>query len=61
MDRLPTEGLAVLHDLAQELELRLAWEEFSSGIAADWAAGKYDDLDKALLEARRAIKARVGE
>jgi hypothetical protein len=41
--RLPDEGVAVLHDLAQELELRAAWADFSQGLAADWAVGKYAD------------------
>jgi len=51
----------VLHDLAQELELRAAWAEFSQGLATDWAAGKYADLDGALIAARESIKAsRIG-
>lgn len=42
LNRLPDESVAVLHDLAGELELRAAWAEFSEGMARDWAAGKYD-------------------
>lgn len=56
LDRLPDEGVAVLHDLAQELELRAAWADFSEGMAQDWAAGKYDKLDEALQEARAALR-----
>lgn len=56
LNRLPDEGVAVLHDLAQELELRAAWAEFSEGMAQDWAAGKYEQLDEALLKARAAIR-----
>jgi len=55
LNRLPDEGVAVLHDLAQELELRAAWAEFSEGMAQDWAAGKYERMDEALAEARAAI------
>jgi hypothetical protein len=44
----------VLHDLAQELELRAAWAEFAEGLAQDWTAGKYEDLDEALASARAA-------
>lgn len=58
---MPDEGVAVLHDLAQELELRAAWAEFSQGLATDRAAGKYADLDGALIAARESIKAsRIG-
>jgi hypothetical protein len=61
VERLPDEAVAVLHDLAQELELRAAWADFSQGLAADWAAGKYADLDGALIAARESIKAsRIG-
>ena len=56
LSRLPDEGVTVLHDLAQELELRAAWSEFSGGITDDWAAGKFADLDEALSEARRALR-----
>jgi hypothetical protein len=59
--RLPDGAVAVLHDLAQELELRAAWADFSRGLVADWAAGKYADLDGALIAARGSIKAsRIG-
>ena len=61
LDRLPDEGIAVLHDLAQELGLRAAWADFSAGMAEDWAAGKYDHLDQALADARAAIRDRVAE
>lgn len=54
IQRLPDEGVAVLHDLAQELELRAAWSDFSQGMAEDWAAGKYANLDEAIKAARRA-------
>ncbi len=54
LDRLPYEGVAVLHDLAQELELRAAWAEFAEGLAQDWTAGKYEDLEEALASARAA-------
>jgi hypothetical protein len=47
----------VLHDLAQELELRAAWADFSQGLEADWTAGKYADLNGALIAARESIKA----
>jgi hypothetical protein len=57
LGRLPDEGIAVLHDLAQELELRVAWADFSQGFAADWAAGKYADLDGALIAAREVPEA----
>ena len=61
VERLPDEAVAVLHNLAQELELRAAWADFSQGLAADWAAGKYADLDGALIAARESIKAsRIG-
>ena len=56
LDRLPDEGVAVLHDLAQELELRAAWSDFSTGMAKDWAAGKYEGLAEALVEARAALR-----
>jgi hypothetical protein len=56
LNRLPDEGVAVLHDLAQELELRAAWSEFSEGMAQDWAEGKYERLDEALASAREAIR-----
>lgn len=56
LSRLPDEGVAVLHDLAQELELRTAWAEFSEGMAQDWSAGKYEKLDAALASARTAIR-----
>ncbi len=58
LDKLPDECVAVLHDLALELEMRAAWQEFSQGMAADWAAGKYERLDEAIREARAAIRAR---
>jgi hypothetical protein len=61
LDRLPDEGIAVLHDLAQELELRAAWADFSAGMAEDWATGKYERLDQALADARAAIRARAAE
>ena len=57
LNRLPDEGVAVLHDIAQELELRAAWSEFSQGMEEDWAAGKYADLDEALVQARAAVHA----
>ena len=61
VERLPDEVVAVLNDLAQELEIRAAWADFSQGLAADWAAGKYADLDGALIAARESIKAsRIG-
>ena len=61
LNRLPDEGVAVLHDLAQELELRAAWTDLSQGLASDWAAGKFADLDGALITARESIKAsRIG-
>jgi len=61
LERLPDEGVAVLHDLAQELELRAAWADFSQGLAADWTVGKYVDLDGALIAARESIKgSRIG-
>ena len=55
--RLPDAGVVVLHDLAQELELRAAWADFSDGIAEDWAAGKYENLQASLIAARQAIQA----
>lgn len=54
--RLSDEGLVVLHDLVLDLELRQAWHEFSTGVAGDWAAGKYDRLDEALREARAVLR-----
>jgi hypothetical protein len=57
LSRLPDEGVLVLHELAQELELRAAWEEFSEGMARDWADGNYERLDEALTKARAAIRA----
>jgi len=61
LGRLPDEGVAVLHDLAQEFELRAAWADVSKGLAAVWAVGKYADLDGALIAARESIKAsRIG-
>lgn len=48
LSRLPDEGVLVLHELARELELKAAWEEFSEGMARDWAEGKYEGLDEAL-------------
>ena len=56
LERLPDEGIAVLHDLAAELELRIAWAEFSAGMSADWANGKYEQLDLALKDARQALR-----
>ena len=56
LEKLPDEGIAVLHDLAEELELRAAWSGFSAGMAADWAAGKYDQLETALINARTALR-----
>jgi len=56
LERLPDEGVAVLYDLAQELELRAAWADFSQGLAADWKVGKYANLDSALVAARESIK-----
>ena len=56
IERLPDEGVAVLHDLAQELELRAAWADFSQGMAEDWSAGKYENLDEAISAARKAIR-----
>ena len=56
LDRLPDESVAVLHDLAQELELRAAWADFSEGMAQDWAAGKYEGLDEALAGARANLR-----
>lgn len=56
LNRLPDEGVAALHDLAQELELRAAWSEFSEAMAQDWTAGKYERLDEALASARAAIR-----
>ncbi len=55
LDSLPDEGVAVLYDLILELEMRAAWGEFSSGMAEDWAVGKYEQLDEALSEARKAL------
>jgi hypothetical protein len=55
IQRLPDEGVAVLHEFAQELELRAAWQEFSQGMAQDWGAGLYDNLDQALTDARKAL------
>lgn len=61
LDRLPDEGVAVLHDLAEELELRAAWAEFSTEMAQDWAVGRYEKLDEALVQVRAAIRdARAG-
>jgi hypothetical protein len=57
LERLPDEGGAVLHNIAQELELRAAWADFSQGLEADWTAGKYADLNGALIAARESIKA----
>ena len=57
LQRLPDEGVAVLHDLAQELEMRTAWSDFSEGMAADWAAGKYEGLGDALMTARQTLRA----
>ncbi len=57
LERLPDEGVAVLHDRAQELELRAAWADFAQGLEADWTAGKYADLNGALIAARESIKA----
>ena len=56
LERLPDEGVAVLHDLAQELEVRAAWSAFSEGMADDWAAGKYADLDESLTRVREALR-----
>jgi len=55
LERLSDEGVAVLHDLAQELELRAAWADFSQELAADWKAGKYADLDGELVAARESM------
>jgi hypothetical protein len=55
IQRLPDEGVAVLHEFAQELELRAAWQEFSQGMAQDWESGLYDNLDQALTDARKAL------
>jgi hypothetical protein len=59
--RLPDEGVAVLHDLAQELELRAAWAEFSSGITKDWAAGKLEGLEDAIAAARKSLRQSRGQ
>ena len=61
IERLPVEGVAVLHELAHELELRAALSDFSEGMAADWASGKYEQLDEALTEARAAIRDRADQ
>lgn len=61
IERLPDEGVAVLHELALELELRAALGEFSAGMTADWATGKYGQLDAALAEARAAIRDRAAQ
>ena len=58
LDDLPDEGIVVLHNLALELQLRSAWTRFSEGVTADWAAGKYEQLDEALKEAREALRRR---
>ncbi|HQW29202.1 MAG TPA: hypothetical protein PK529_08460 [Verrucomicrobiales bacterium] len=56
LDRLSDEAVVVLHDLAQELELRAAWADFSAGMSKDWAAGKYESLEQSLAEARAALR-----
>lgn len=56
LQQLSDEGLVVLHDLVLDLELRQAWHELSTGVAGDWAAGRYDRLDEALREARAALR-----
>jgi len=61
LDRLPDEGIAVLHELAQELELRAAWRKFSEGIEDDWVGGKYEHLDEAVAAARVALRERSAE
>lgn len=61
IQRLPDEGVVVLHELAQELELRAAWAEFSQGMAEDWMAGKYADLGEAITAARKANREARGE
>ncbi len=58
LDDLPDEGIVVLHNLALELQLRLAWTRFSEGVTADWAAGKYERLDEALKEVRETLRCR---
>lgn len=61
LEKLPDEGVIVLHDLAEELELRAAWSEFAAGMATDWAAGKYDQLELALQKARTALRGPLEE
>lgn len=56
LDNLPDEGMAVLYDMILELEMRAAWNEFSTGMAEDWAAGKYDQLDQELTSMRQALR-----
>ena len=57
LERLSDDGVAVLYDLAQELELRAAWADFSEGMATDCSTGKYEHLDEALENARNALRA----
>lgn len=56
IDALPDEGILVLHELALDLQLRSAWSKFSEGMTADLEAGKYEQLDEALKDARAALR-----
>ena len=60
LQRLSDEGLVVLHDLIADIELRQAWNEFSTGVGADWADGKHDRLEEALRDARESLRAAAG-
>lgn len=60
LEALPTESLAVIHDLVIELELRTAWAEFSEGMTADWLKGKYENLEVGIKAAREQLRTSKG-
>jgi hypothetical protein len=59
LDQLDTENLAVVHHVLLEIEKERLWKDFSTGMAEDWAAGKYDRLDEIIREARAALRQRM--
>ena len=58
VERLGAEDLAVLHRILLQLEKERLWRELSAEFEADARAGKYDQLDNLIREARAELRAR---
>lgn len=58
LKRFGGEDLAVLHRVVLQFEKEQLWKEYSSAMAADWEAGKYQRMDEIIREAREAIRQR---